>query len=96
MEIFKDADDYPYPTLVVRVHIILANDTVFTFRHVSAFKSAMAEAWCCDALDLEIWDVQSHQLENVRYQVVDGEQSSRLNFYCQSFESNLGDETRLA
>ena len=28
----------------------LANVRVFTFRHVSALKSAMAEAWCCELL----------------------------------------------
>src|SRR5438128_59188 len=50
MEILTDTDDYPYPTLAVRIHITLANDTVFTFRHVSALKSAMAEAWCCELL----------------------------------------------
>ncbi len=93
MEILTDTDDYPYPTLAVRIHITLANDTVFTFRHVSGFKSSLVETWCLDTLDLEIWDVQSHQLENVRYQVVDAEQSNRLNFYCHSFESNLAEAT---
>ena len=77
----------------MRIHISLAKDTLFTFRNVSGFNAAMVEAWCFGALDLEIWDVQSHQLENVRYEVVDGEDKNRLNFYCHSFESNLAEAT---